>query len=232
MAPRMHQLIPVLVLLTPGLAFAQKQLSPLYALPSDGTWVEFTWERTTPQNKKIPGTLRISSVGKKMVQDHPCRWVEIKLETPQGDKTTLKIRKLLVDETTFTKTGSLVQSVREGYHREDGTQGVTRLAPGQIKEFLTMGLSDADAALKEVGAREAIKTPLGTYQTRHLVSTLEPGKRVQEYHVWLTPTVPFGWAKLEIRDRTDPNKPSRIFVGEAAKTGKNARSEVDETTVK
>jgi hypothetical protein len=229
--PHRRYLVVVLalVVLGPGRGPAQDRLAPFYSLPADGTWVEYAWKRVTPRNAAESGLLRFSAVGRKEVQGVRCRWVEIKVQARRGDRPKWQIRKLLVPEEAFRKGLPLGEIAVACYHREDGAAGVRRLSPKRIHDFLGMGLGGRDSPLRTVRAKEELTTDLGKFSTRH-VATEKTGERARAFHCWLTADVPFGWAKLEIRD-TPGDAPARVvFTATATRKGQGAKSEVDETT--
>jgi hypothetical protein len=92
-----------------------------------------------------------------------------------------------------------------------------------------MGLAAPDAELKEAEARAKVTTPLGRYEARRVTARSKSGERVREYGGWLTADVPFGCARFEVREGQGDGRLRTIFTATAARSGKGAKAEVDET---
>src|SRR5262249_31218777 len=56
----------------PIAAQAQTRPAPFYALPEEGTWVEYEWTFTGKRGEAREGTLRLSCVGRQEAQGVPC----------------------------------------------------------------------------------------------------------------------------------------------------------------
>ncbi len=211
-------------------AAAQTQLAPLYSLPKDGTWVEYDWKLMGLDKKEQTGVLRISSVGTRDIMGVPHRWVEIKLESRQGEKTR-RLRKLLVAEDVFAKGQSLSGSVVLGFDQGSAGDAVARLSVKRLSDFFGMGISGPNTDLKESQDKEEVKTALGKFVARHVSAGGDGAGRAFAYHGWLTQDVPFGWVKFEIHER--PGDATRIvFTAIAARRGQGAQSELDESKIK
>jgi hypothetical protein len=211
---------------------AEPRVAPLYTLPADGTWVEYEWKAEGPDGKALAGTLRISSVGRKEVYGGAHRWVELTKESRDGDAVRSRSRKLLIAEKALRDGWALDKSVQTVFEREGRDGVVTRLSSKRTGEFLGMGFDASDAALKEVRAEEKVETALGTFVTRHVSARTEASNRTLEYHGWLTTKVPYGWAKCEVHERVGVGRPHLVFSAVAARSGRDAKSIVDETKAK
>jgi hypothetical protein len=139
------------------------------------------------------------------------------------------VRKLLVDREAITTGASLQGRVREVYHRGGPSSPVTRLSSERIADFLGMGIRGPNSTLRVVAVDEAVKTPLGKFVTRHMTAEGVIGKRTLEYQGWLTDRMPFGCAQFEVRERGGLGPARLVFHAEAARSGKGARSELDES---
>jgi hypothetical protein len=201
--------------------------APLYSLPADGIWVEYDWSATSPEGEKESGTLRLSSVGSQKEAGQVCRWLEMKLTVRQGEKTSYRFRKLLIQERAFARGGPLRPFVVQGYTQRGADGPVRRLTGRQLEPLLGLGLQGSEGPLKEVAGREEVVTPLGRTSCRHVQARGTFGTRTLEYHGWLTDAVPFGWARLEIRER-DGGATRTVFLAQARRRGQGARSEVDQ----
>jgi hypothetical protein len=227
---RVFALAVVLLAVASG-ASADDKPSPFYALPADGTWLEYEWTRTTPERKTERGTLRLSSVGVKDADDVRCRWLEIKVETGQGERAQWQCRKLLVAEKAFTSGKPLEDCVLDCFHQEAG-QDVVRLPKNRTDAFLRLNLSGDDLTLREIKAQEEVTTGLGKLTARHVAASGKNGANLQEYHAWLANDAPFGVVKFEIHERNGTDSPRVVFTAVAKRAGKEARSEVDHSGVK
>ena len=76
-------------------------------LPSDGTSTRFLMEFKTVEPEKdmaATGTLSISSVGKEIVEQQPCRWIEISYAVTIREREIKIAEKLLIPE-QYCQTG-------------------------------------------------------------------------------------------------------------------------------
>jgi hypothetical protein len=223
------------VLLLPAVARPQAPsgVAPLYALPAEGTWVEYAWKATSQEAGETAGTLRISFVGHKDVQAVPYCWIELKRESVERGRTRRWVRKLLVARHALRAGLPLRGHVLEGYDRQ-GKAGarVTRLSGERLHDFLGLGFPELDAGLKVVGDKETAETRLGKFVARHVSAASKVRGRALEYHAWLTDRVPFGWARFEVREHLPARAVRTVFVIAAQRSGTGAPSELDESGVK
>jgi hypothetical protein len=215
-----------------SLAAAEPRVAPLYALPADGTWVEYQWKAQGPDGSALTGTLRISSVGRKEINGGAHRWVEITRDWKEDGKARSRSRKLLVSEKALPDGWHWRESVQTVFAMEGRDGVVTQLSPKRTGEFLGMGFDATDVALKEVRPEEKVETALGKFVTRHVTARTDDERRTLEYHGWLTTEVPYGWAKCEVHERVGAGRPRLVFSAAAVRSGRDARSVVDETKVK
>jgi hypothetical protein len=159
-----------------------------------------------------------------------CRWVELKVETGAGDKKKWQLRKLLVAEKAFRGGRPLQECLVECYHQDDASLTATRLSGKRLDEFLGLGLGGG-VSLREVQAKEEVVNKLGKYGARHVSATGRAGEVTREYHAWLTEEVPFGVAKLAVREKGGGGA-ERVFTAVATQSGRDAKSEVDESKAK
>src|SRR5262245_12696654 len=208
----------------------QKEVAPLYALPADGTWAEYTWTMSCPGQKDRKGTLRLSCIGNKEVKGISCRRVEFKNEEVTENGTKTHLRQVLISLDGLTPGKSLMDVVVEA--RASATAGgMTRLSGPRLEEFLYLGLGRKNGALRLLGEKEEVKTENGRYTARHFAASGGAGERGLGYHVWLTGQSPFGWVKFELEEQ-DGNSARRTFITTLAKTGCGAKSESDRVRVR
>jgi hypothetical protein len=160
------------------------------------------------------------------------RWVEVKIEAGRGDKATWRRRKLLVAEKAFREGRPLEECVAECYHQDSGDRTVVRLPARRVHSFLGMGVPAASGALHEAPNKEEVTTGLGKLLAKHSWAAGKVGEVVREYHGWLSGEVPFGLAKLEIREKRGDKPAAVIFSAVATRKGDGARSEVDESAAR
>jgi hypothetical protein len=230
MPPRRRIALVLLALLAAAArSGAQVQPAPVYELPPDGSLVEYAWTATDAKDQKTTGGFRISSVGGARVKGEAHRWLEIRKEVRQGDQTKVQVRKLLLAEKGLANGQPFSEGVVAVFDRTGAGGPVTKLSPASARDFLALGLRGDGVALKTVAEREKVETKLGTFLTRHLAARGESGGRTLEYHVWLSAEVPFGWAKVEVKEVKENAAPRTIFTAAAVRKGEGATSEVDES---
>jgi hypothetical protein len=201
--------------------------APLYALPPDGTWVEYDWSHWPRPGEEVKGTLRLSALGRAEVDKEACRWVEIKLVTGKGDAARVRLRKLLVAEKALRDGPPFADAVRQCFERDgDAVKPVTGRA---ARDFLGMGVRDGP--LREKARDEVIETKLGKLSTRHVATGGEAGAG-RDYDGWLSDKVPFGCARFEIREATDKGAARLVFRAVASRSGDGAVSELNEAKAK
>jgi hypothetical protein len=229
----MKRLMPILFVFAclPAYVGAEGYPAPLYSLSPDGTRVEYKWTAISRGEAKLSGTLRISSVGRKVVNGVPCRWVELCRETLLGDRTARHVRKALIREDAIGRHQPFADAVVDCLDMApDGS--VTKLSAPRTRDFLGLGIHGLTAELKDVADKEEVETKLGRFVTRHVSARGGDGARTLIYHAWLTDRVPFGWAKLEVQEIVGSEPARTIFNATAVKTAIDTKPELDETKVK
>ena len=212
----------------PAVAVGQNQPAPFYSLPEDGSWVEYDWTFTDAQGKVHGGLLRISCVGKERFDGKICRWVELKRGGREGTATPTKIRKLLVAEAgrEVPAGPDRPPDVVLGFSRDESDGPITRLGARRLVEVAHLGFEAEQSGLREEAKEEKIQTPLGEFVARHVSMAGRTGQRRLEYHGWLTANVPFGWAKMEIREPSSRGPARVLYSVTAGRRGTGARSEL------
>jgi hypothetical protein len=211
-----------LALALAGPAAAQQHPAPLYRLPDVGTWVEYEWQGTGPDGEKQSGRLRLSCVGDQEVAGVPHGWVEVRNEQRRGERDEQRLRKLLLP------TRAPADGAARAYERRAPGGAVTKLSDEQVREFLALGFAQPPPVLKVVAQEEAVPTKLGRFSARHVTAAGTVNGRKLTYHGWLTERVPFGCARFEMRDETG----AVVFRADPVRSGRDARSELDESKVK
>jgi hypothetical protein len=112
-----------IVLCLPGISLAE---GLIYQLPDDGAWAKFEIEGEGVNSDgtvsiTITGTQTLRSVGSKMVDNQPCRWIELESDVTfervgRNEAQSLKeIIKLLVPESQLTKGKDPREKVIKAY---------------------------------------------------------------------------------------------------------------------
>jgi hypothetical protein len=205
---------------------AQERVALFYSMPEDGGWVEYEW-RTDDAGKGQPANrLRISSVGKLTKDSVPCRWIEVHKETHRGDQTTHQLRKLLVAESKDAEKKPGEFRVLSAFAQRGLDAPATSMKPKQIQDLVELGFHGSNEGLVVRAENEDARTGLGVFRTRHVETQAKINERTCTYHAWLTPELPFGWAKFEVREQTSRNTDRLIFSAVAVRKGNEARSEM------
>jgi hypothetical protein len=197
----------------------------------DGTSVEYDWQQSGPGRGGSSGTLRLGSVGTTTVKGRAHRWVEITRETRKAGEVERRTRKLLVDETALALGRPFFECVDRAYEKADNG-GVIAISRDRLGVFTGLGIQGPHEELRQVSTGEVVRTPLGVFRTRHVTARGSTAGRVLEYHGWLSPDVPFGWARMEIREPAGGGPPRLVFRATACRTGRPARTELDESRAK
>lgn len=223
------------------------RVAPIYALPNDGSWVEFAITYRDRQDREFNGKMWISSVGQgKNKEGDPSRWVEIKI---QGEPFEIRYGKMLVTEKAFTKGHALEESVSDAFHQEGVKGPILRMTRKQITEYFSMGVRGELEFVKDV----EVKTKLGNFKCRQMLANgkgrQRPAKtqkgedqkedndkgkvppaeqRDLEYRAWLADDVPFGVVRFEVWAKTKDAPPRMVYSAEVIRRGEGAKSEVDE----
>jgi len=113
----------------------------LYQLPDDGAWAVYAYNasaKTTGGDRddtmRFKGTLTLASVGRVVVQDEPCRWIEIQMTADTGtpsDKRT-EVYKILVPEKFLAKGQSPLDHVVQAWIQRGNEPPQKLRDPGDI----------------------------------------------------------------------------------------------------
>jgi hypothetical protein len=100
----MHKLAVFVVALALVVECSPAQADGLvHKLPPNGAWArfDFEWSGPSPAGELTVlrrGTMTISSVGRAVVDDEQCRWIEIRHATDHDGKETVGVQKMLIPE--------------------------------------------------------------------------------------------------------------------------------------
>jgi hypothetical protein len=99
----------------------------IFQLPKDGTRATFDMEITQTIKGRvstIKGTLSISSVGRKLIDDEKCRWIECKMAFKVGEFDQVVISKALIPEKYLGKGESPLDHVIRNWYQAGKEQPV------------------------------------------------------------------------------------------------------------
>jgi hypothetical protein len=114
----------------------------------------------------------------------------------------------------------LDEAVARGYDQASDGREVP-LSNDRLRAFTGLGIQGSQEALREVATGEEVRTSLGTFRTRHVTAIGSTAGRILEYHGWLSPDLPFGWARMEIRQPNGDGPPQTVFRATASRTGRS-----------
>lgn len=185
---RVATYVGILCACLPGLVRADALIQ---TLPSDGSWVSFQATiKSGDQEEKSLWTVR--SVGKKVVDNEPCRWIEFQAR----DENKTIVFKLLIAEKEFGVGKNPVRKAKLVWSRilDDEPRQVASMA--EADPVLAIVLDGPTADVKKREKKEAIQWQNGAFE-----SDVFEGKNSQElfgnkvellHTVWKHPDVPFG----------------------------------------
>ncbi len=92
----------------------------IYQLPKDGEQVRYDMEiAIAAQNVNAKGSVTVSSVGKVTENGEECRWIEIKMISPQDGQDHVGISKVLIPEKHLGKGKSAGENMIRGWIKEE-----------------------------------------------------------------------------------------------------------------
>jgi hypothetical protein len=221
----LHGSLLLVILFRAAPAPAQSHPAPFYAVAAVGEWAEFDWLGVGPGGEKQSGHLRLSCVGRLEIAGMTHFWIEVCKDQRAGDKEERFCRKVLAAESSLRGKKPLVDGVMAAYAQNGRDGPITTMTRERLRRFLNLGFEGATPQLKEMITSEVFKSELGSFKVRHVVAEGSVDGRKLKYHAWLTERVPFGFVCIEMRDAMD----IIVFRGILARTGHDARSELDET---
>jgi hypothetical protein len=162
------------------------------ALPADGSWVQYH-VNIKDDNVERPCTWNIKSVGKKMVEDVPCRWIEL-----HGKADDLNVVfKLLIPEKEFGKgKNPLANAKKVWFKRGEEVPPKEISGIAEVDPIFAMILEGPTAEIKKRDKNEPIKWQSGEFD-----SEVYDGQNRQEFFgnklefthtIWKHADVPFG----------------------------------------
>ena len=183
-------------------------------LPDDGTWAIYKSqgykERGNKTREDVTGSLKLSSVGKKIELGEPCRWIEIEhsYKTDDGDKR--QTEKLLIPEKYLTSGEAPADHIVRGWSRFDPlpTEGKPHALDflngkphGRGAAFCFLGPSADAVDLAPIAVRCKLGDPLCTGRKGTYRMTMKNGDRTGEvsgtFELRLHDDAPFGVVSFE-----------------------------------
>jgi hypothetical protein len=139
----------------------------IYQVPKDGTSVEYDMKlsfnnATVDGNElNVDGSLKISSVGKEIVNGQPCRWIEFEVRSNKPDREHANWTKVLVPETELAAGKAPIKHIRRAWFQ---------LNDQAVREISDFTISDND-----VGALLAFLAGPFTDNKELVAKTIESG---------------------------------------------------------
>ena len=159
-------------------------------LPPDGTWARFEQNDTY---------VTIASVGKTMVAQQPCRWIEVILEMGGRDL----IWKLLIPEEHLKGERSILEHALSVWHFKgrEKALNITGMSPGDEFGDLTFILTGPDQEVRSLGP-QVVETNLGRLEcavwTGRQLTTFDEIEVDATFRQWVHEKAPFGVLRSEI----------------------------------
>lgn len=207
-----------------------------YPLPADGKWVKYkvTMKMFAPMDFSSEGTQVIRSVGRKIVDGRPCRWIESELRIGRQ----YHLYKVLVHEKDFGK--NLLSKVEDGWSltKKDGTprriKKNTNMSVFTIMWRAPFGTPAAEVTKLRVGKtitckQGKLKCEQGSQASFVHQSDISIG--TIKFRAWKHQRVPFAFAAYQIDIQQKPGKKavnrvnvSITFASDVSEFGSNAKS--------
>ncbi|HUU16994.1 MAG TPA: hypothetical protein VMW72_07590 [Sedimentisphaerales bacterium] len=160
----------------------------IHRLPPDGTWARFEQNDTY---------VTIASVGKTMVAQQPCRWIEVILE--MGGR----VWKLLIPEERLKGERNILEHALSVWHCKgrEKALNITGMSPGDEFGDLTFILTGPDQEVRSLGP-QVVETKLGrlecTVWTGRQLTTFDEQEIDATFRQWVHEKAPFGVLRSEI----------------------------------
>jgi|GEM_PF-3579912 len=189
----------------------------LSQLPSDGTSTRFLMEFKTVEPEKdmaATGTLSISSVGKEIVEQQPCRWIEISYAVTIKEREIKIAEKLLIPE-QYCRTGQapLANVIKSKAYIQRGNRD-----PQPLEDPLDAFVSPIPLLLfsslenKQPLEKKLLKSKLGELPSEGIKGDYkyQKGERQVTCQVitWQHPKAPFGIVQAELNNIKIGQQPS------------------------
>lgn len=162
----------------------------IHRLPPDGTWARFEQNDTY---------VTIASVGKTMVAQQPCRWIEVILEMGGRDL----IWKLLIPEERLKGERNILEHALSVWHCKgrEKALNITGMSPGDEFGDLTFILAGPDQEVRSLGP-QVVETKLGRLEcavwTGRQLTTFDEQEVDATFRQWVHEKAPFGVLRSEI----------------------------------
>ncbi|MFC1633414.1 hypothetical protein ACFL5Z_01120 [Planctomycetota bacterium] len=174
-------------------AGADRLLAPvglINRLPPDGTWARFEGNETF---------VTIASVGKTMVAQQPCRWIEVILEVSDRDL----IWKLLIREDCLKRERNILEHALSVWHcrGREKALNITGMSPGDEFGDLTFILAGPDQEVRSLGP-QVIETKLRRFEcalwTGRQLTTFDQREFDATFRQWVHEKAPFGVLRSDV----------------------------------
>ena len=206
----------VLTLVALGVTVVDLKASVINSLPADGSWAKYRLVQRDLGNKKIifsyTGTIIVRSVGRQIVDDVRCRWVEFEFQMEElaGGKSS-EVSKQLIPEDELKLGGNAVGEIRKTWIRHnDGATVQEQELPGFADHLMIPSPFTRRPATDEA---TTLATKNGVLRLDRPVSGMtmfhNDKLNIQTMNViWTHPDVPFGTSivhqKMQIHRKLKP----------------------------
>ena len=206
----------------------------MHVLSEDGSWVQYD-EQISGRGFSGNGTLRISSVGKKVEDGEKCRWIEITRKTAwPGQGETTDVNKFLIPERYLKNGEAPLGHIVRGWIKEQNDD------PRQVKLPLPMTLDFMPIHILLPGKLANVKN-LGEKNVQCKSGDLDCVGRAgsiefklsdrgvdiaASYVAWLNADVPFGVVTTEVRAKAKQNANLMTHTFRVSDYGTGAKSKL------
>jgi hypothetical protein len=199
------------------------RVAPFYSIAAVGTWVEYRITEVDAARKPHTGRLRITVGGTERHDGVTYHWIEMDQKTTQDDKTIHKVRRFLIADVALAAGPSWDGNVRAAYAKSGDDKEERALTATEIKRLLTMGFEGPQEGLHKASKSETVHTKLGNFQAHKVTATARHGELELTYKAWLTDKVPFGWVKLEVREKSADETTRLVYRAEVLREGRERK---------
>ncbi|MCH7686308.1 MAG: hypothetical protein IH899_06465 [Planctomycetes bacterium] len=179
-------------------------------LPQDGSWVRYHTRINIekPQKTEFTGTLTIRSVGRKTVNNEPCRWIEFDMTMNIENRTERTISKILVPEKLFKSEKSVSPKVIRGWIKRNDADpkeetDTEKLSSDEFAAFLP----DPSRKVKTVKVKKTVDYQKGQLTVESAITgsvklPVPENAKIKiestfDFTMWSHEKVPFGTAEAK-----------------------------------
>jgi hypothetical protein len=210
-------------------------------LPADGSWVQYEFEASIADKRTMKNVVTLSFVGSAVEEGVACRWIEVKVVVPKGERQTegTYISKMLVStEDLMELRDPFVHPLRTWSRRPGEQEAAETKQAFMIGPDLMLWAPAALKTLKEGADRKEVEYQQGRLESarawvgqRVTVNEKTKSRFESNYTVWMHPDLPIGFAEAVVADNihhVDGRKLQQTRTYRIQAAGRNAKSELPE----